>query len=177
MIDLIAVVGCAGYFITDTGEIWTQWAERKPYDGTSPLVRLPHLRKMRLRVHSNGYLTITIRKRWFVHRLVLEAFVGPCPEYMECRHIDGDKTNNHTSNLVWGTHLENMEDIKRYGGTVGGPRLGEVNGSAKLTAEKVREIRRMKAKGYGSTKLSRLYGVSTYAIKCVLNGRTWGHVK
>ena len=39
-----------------------------------------------------------------VHRLVLEAFVGPCPEGMCCRHFpDRDPSNNKLENLSWGT--------------------------------------------------------------------------
>lgn len=50
-----------------------------------------------------------------VHRLVLEAFVGPCPEGMEGCHEDGDPTNNRLENLRWGTHSSNMLDRVRHG--------------------------------------------------------------
>lgn len=50
-----------------------------------------------------------------VHRLVLEAFVGPCPEGMEACHWDDDKTNNHLSNLRWASKSENMHDRVRNG--------------------------------------------------------------
>jgi len=36
-----------------------------------------------------------------VDHLVLLAFVGPCPEGYECRHLDGDPANNHVDNLRW----------------------------------------------------------------------------
>lgn len=48
-----------------------------------------------------------------VHSLVLEAFVGPCPEGMEARHLDDNPTNNHLSNLVWGSRSENSYDAIR----------------------------------------------------------------
>lgn len=50
-----------------------------------------------------------------VHRLVLEAFVGPCPSGMEALHADDVKSNNALSNLRWGTHSENMRDVVRNG--------------------------------------------------------------
>lgn len=50
-----------------------------------------------------------------IHRLVLEAFVGPCPEGMECLHADDDPLNNHLSNLRWGTRSENRSDGLRNG--------------------------------------------------------------
>lgn len=62
-----------------------------------------------------GYLRVGMRyggrrHRELVHRLVLLAFVGPCPEGMEARHVDGNPTHNHVSNLAWGTHSENTYD-------------------------------------------------------------------
>lgn len=50
-----------------------------------------------------------------VSRLVLEAFVGPCPEGMVACHNDGDKINNHLSNLRWDTPAENNLDKVRHG--------------------------------------------------------------
>lgn len=50
-----------------------------------------------------------------VHRLVGEAFLGPRPEGLETRHLDGDACNNRLSNLRYGTHLENEEDKRRHG--------------------------------------------------------------
>lgn len=54
-------------------------------------------------------------KDFYVHRLVLEVFVGPCPPGMEACHNDGDPTNNHLGNLRWDTHFENVQDIARHG--------------------------------------------------------------
>lgn len=50
-----------------------------------------------------------------VCRLVIEAFVGPCPRGMECCHNDGDPTNNHVSNLRWDTRSNNIYDAVRHG--------------------------------------------------------------
>lgn len=50
-----------------------------------------------------------------VHRLVLEAFVGPCPDGLEGCHNNGDPTDNHVTNLRWDTSSENMHDRVRHG--------------------------------------------------------------
>ena len=50
-----------------------------------------------------------------VHRLVLEAFVGPAPDGMDGCHRDDDKDNNTLDNLYWGTRAENMADQVRNG--------------------------------------------------------------
>jgi hypothetical protein len=50
-----------------------------------------------------------------VHRLVLAAFVGPCPAGQEVRHRDGTADNNALSNLHYGTRAENAFDAVRHG--------------------------------------------------------------
>lgn len=48
-----------------------------------------------------------------IHRLVLETFVGPCPDGMEACHNNGINTDNRLSNLRWDSHAENIRDKKR----------------------------------------------------------------
>lgn len=50
-----------------------------------------------------------------IHALVLEAFVGPRPDGLDIRHLDGDPLNNHLSNLAYGTRTENMQDTLIHG--------------------------------------------------------------
>jgi hypothetical protein len=45
-----------------------------------------------------------------IHRLVLEAFVGPCPDGMWARHLNGDRNDSRLKNLAWGTPSENGAD-------------------------------------------------------------------
>lgn len=51
----------------------------------------------------------------WVHRLVLEAFVGPCPDGLMALHADDDPKNNTLSNLSWGTRSQNLLDAVRNG--------------------------------------------------------------
>ncbi|SLH06239.1 NUMOD4 motif-containing HNH endonuclease [Mycobacteroides abscessus] len=48
-----------------------------------------------------------------IHSLVLEAFIGPRPDGMECCHNDGDRSNARLSNLRWDTRSENTLDAVR----------------------------------------------------------------
>lgn len=66
-------------------------------------------------VNSNGYHCVNVGALRYVHRLVLEAFVGPPPPGMETRHLDGDPHNNRLGNLKWGSSSENNDDIVAHG--------------------------------------------------------------
>jgi len=55
-------------------------------------------------------------KLHFVHRLVLEAFVGPRPEGMVCCHHNDVSTDNRLCNLRWDTMSANNYDKVRNGG-------------------------------------------------------------
>lgn len=62
-----------------------------------------------------GYCAVNISGMKYVHRLVLEAFVGECPDGMETCHKNGIRTDNRLENLYWGTSSENSHDIVRHG--------------------------------------------------------------
>lgn len=51
----------------------------------------------------------------YIHRLVLEAFIGRCPRGLEACHNDGKHLNNRLSNLRWDTHASNMADTAKHG--------------------------------------------------------------
>ena len=67
----------------------------------------------------NGYHYVLIRplrQRIQVHKLVALKYLG-YPESMgyEVNHIDGDRGNNHASNLEWVTHSENVRKSYELG--------------------------------------------------------------
>jgi HNH endonuclease/NUMOD4 motif len=71
-------------------------------------------------INESGHLSVTLcrnrtSKQFLVHRLVLAAFTGPCPEGQEVRHLDGDPSDNTLEHLAYGTRQENMLDVLRYG--------------------------------------------------------------
>lgn len=85
----------------------------------SGLVKGPQ-RMLRGTSQRGGLLRIRLRdgkrERWtFIHTVVLETFVGPCPEGLEACHGNGDPADNRVDNLRWDTHQENMRDAVRHG--------------------------------------------------------------
>jgi len=65
-------------------------------------------------VGEHGYAVVNAgRKRYLAHRLVYERFVGPIPPKMDVDHIDGNKLNNHPSNLRLMTHSDNCKAARK----------------------------------------------------------------
>ena len=137
--------------------------------------RYPVLKQLRSELDTEGYPSIKLyrqigkRKRMRVHRLVLETYVGKCPPGLIGRHLDDDKLNSALTNLCWGTHQENADDLARNGKTLFGERIG----NARLTEADVVKILTMS----GTNKeVASEFGVS---CKCIYNIRkdiTWKHV-
>ena len=87
---------------------------------TGKVKRLPKGKLLKPWKDKGGYPSVKLckggkRKFRYVHRLVLEAFVGECPDGMECLHADGNPANNKIENLIWGSHSENILDTVRHG--------------------------------------------------------------
>lgn len=160
--------GFEGIFVSDEGSVWSNRSGR--------------LRKLKThqRRDGNHYVIVILRKErgskskprnCYVHRLVLETFVGPCPEGMQCRHLDGNPANNLLSNICWGTPGENAADKERHGTKV----RGSKHGAAKLTENVVAEIRALRSQGIRLKALASRFGVSEGAINSVIRGKHWKH--
>lgn len=69
---------------------------------------------------SSGHLAIMLKDgdrvfRAGIHRIVMLAFVGPCPDGMEVCHNNGEPTDNRLSNLRYGSRSENIYDMVEHG--------------------------------------------------------------
>ena len=126
---------------------------------------------------ANGYPFVKLIKDGkytgrAVHRLVLEAFIGPCPDGMQACHGDGVKTHSWLSNLRWDTPKNNCEDQRKHGHL----RRGQLNGYSRLSESQVVEIRSAFAAGESQRNLARRYGVAVKTINCIIRKETWAHV-
>ncbi len=107
-----------------------------------------------------------------IHRLVMLAFVGPCPKGHQVNHIDYDRTNNALENLEYLTPQQNSAySIPNYR-----EQHGEANKSAKLTKAKVIQIRSLLDTGLSQYKIAAKYGVSRSAIEMIKLRKRWTHV-
>ena len=94
------------YHISNKGRVLSLWKRKgkpiilKPsYPAGYPAVKLVQNKKVVCR---------------HIHRLVLEAFVGPADGKIT-NHKDGDKRNNNLENLEWCTYKENLHHAMEMG--------------------------------------------------------------
>jgi hypothetical protein len=109
-----------------------------------------------------------------VHRLVLEVFVGPCPDGMECCHGSNGVIDNSLENICWGTRKKNQGEDRLRDGT---DNRGKKNGISKLIDSDVLEIRDMLSDGISQRVIGNQFGVSKGCISHIKNGETWGWLK
>jgi NUMOD4 motif/HNH endonuclease len=104
-------------------EIWKPIPNYPDYQvsNTGRVMSFKSSKPKELRQHPNGrgYLQVVLWKdsrptTFTVHRLVLIAFVGNRLPDQQCRHLDGNQTNNNLENLCWGTAAENIYDVYRH---------------------------------------------------------------
>lgn len=109
-------------------------------------------------------------RRYKVHRIVLNTFVGPRPPGMECRHFpDRDQKNNRLTNLSWGTHIENELDKVVHGTLM----RGEYHASSKLTADDVGRIFALRESGFLQREIGAQIGICQSHVAAILAGRKW----
>jgi len=162
------VVGFPGYRVGSDGSMWTcrshgelrpdRWRPRKTFSS------------------KRGYKNVALYrdgKYKFrpVHRIVLEAFVGPAVGRCAC-HNNGNPSDNRLENLRWGTHGENATDMVSHGRSTKGVR----NRHAKLDENRVREIREMWASGKNLRSIADEFGVTRGNVHLIVTRKTWGHV-
>ena len=122
---------------------------------------------IKVKLYRDGIPTIR-----FAHALVMEAFVGPRPDGMQTRHLNGNGCDNRLSNLAWGTHVENSADRTLHQTD----NAGERSGRAKLTWADVRRIRaehEPQVRGRGCRVLARKYGVDRSVITRIIKNEIW----
>jgi HNH endonuclease/NUMOD4 motif len=140
------VVGFDGYDVSNMGRVQSR---RFTAGEFAPRVLTPSSL-------PSGYLRVFLRggrRRvpCYVHRLVLEAFVGPPPcESADGTHQNDNPSDNRLANLAWETKPKNR---------------------GVLSVEAVANIRQRVAAGERQVALAREYGVTKASICLIVNGK------
>lgn len=94
-------------------------------------------------VGKNGYRQAYIfrgkkksRHPKMIYKLMALTYLPPRPSNDHLvRHLDGDSLNDSAENLAWGTHSENMEDLRKH-------REERASLTKELKREIMREVRK-----------------------------------
>lgn len=160
------VARCPAYVVSEFGDV----VRVKPARGArvgKPLK--PHADK-------RGYLYVGLRNEGMqqtsaVACVVAEAFIGIRPSGLEVLHGDGNNQNNHFTNLRYGTHTENMQDMAKHGRSNRGERFP----LSKLKEQQVKDVKAGRIKG-SQAEIARLLGVHQSHVSRMVRGQAWSYL-
>lgn len=146
------------YYVNEYGEVYS----------------LKSNRVMRTEVTNKGYYKLKIRfnnkyYRKYPHIMVAETFICHKPEdKTDVNHIDGNKKNNHVSNLEWTTRSENLKHAIDTGLK---PKLyGEDHNGCKYSDSVFKKIAILKKQGLDTATISKIVNMNHGYLKNILNG-------
>jgi hypothetical protein len=133
---------------------------------------------------GNGYPFVTLHRgkqgkhQVYIHRIIAEMFLSNPKNKPEVNHNDGNKLNNHISNLEWMTSSENnIHAIQVLGVQHKGPHLqGELNGYAKLTEQQVLSIRKERREGKTLLQIGTEFGITFQHVSDICLYKCWRHI-
>jgi len=162
------IEGFPGYAVSRDGTVWTC----KVIGARGRVGK--EWRPMVPDVSLKGYCTIRLlnagkKRKFYVHLLVAEAFLGPRPVELQTRHLDGNPLNNAVDNLAYGTPLENAGDAVAHG-------RHYRDNKGVLAKAQIPVIRMRLARGDRQVDIASDFGVKQMTISDIKNGKTWTHV-
>jgi hypothetical protein len=163
------------YRVSNLGRVQSRWRMVYTYNGHK-IPSTPDVWKdLKYGKDENGYLQVNlcgtgnIHKTVRVHKLVALAFLGKQPKNKPCvRHLNGNNTDNRSTNLAYGTYQENEQDKIKHG-------TDNHTGGAKLTPLQITEIRLL-SKTMKQNDLAKRFNVSRPTITRILNGSIWKQI-
>lgn len=126
-----------------------------------------------------GYLQVTLhdsgeRTTFRVHRLVALTFIPNPDNKPQVNHKDGNKKNNHVSNLEWATSQENIFHAFENG--LIEPERGEDRHWDKITNEQVHEVCKLLQEGKSGVEVEENTGVHYKTISNIRTKNKWRHI-
>ena len=132
------------------------------------------------RPKDNGYgLFRAIDYQHYAHRFSWELHFGPIPEGsgyhgMCVLHKCDNRLCVRPDHLFLGTNYDNVQDMHKKGRAR--KAIGEKSSSARYTEEHIHWIKRLRARGWSTVRLARVFDCYSSTIHSIVNGKTWKHV-
>lgn len=134
-------------------------------------------------VGSHGYGQLRyMGKMRRAHRVAWEVACGPIPKGLFVCHKCDNPACVRPSHLFLGTNSDNQLDAGRKGRKPGfvvrvPPKRGEDSPHAKITADDVRDIRRMRSAGMRLKEIAAKYPLHPMTIGEICRREIWRHVE
>ena len=152
----LAPLGFSNYDVTEDGQVWSRRKQRF----------------MKLSEHRCKYLFVQLvddnglAHNRYVHRLVASMFIPTDDPSLQIDHIDGNKHNNHYTNLRWVTNRENAHAAMANG----------LMPHAVFDDAAVHEICKAIASGESVASIAKKTGYPASAIYAIRLKRNWTHI-
>lgn len=147
------------YLISEDGRVFSEFRNREliPQD------------------NGNGYLkTILhidgIAVSRYIHRMVAETYL--LDKSIQVNHKDGNKYNNHISNLEWVTNRENQIHAHKIGLKKNGNQLW----NGKFSKDQINKIKQLKESGMLQYKIAEEMNTTKGTISEILNGKRYKYI-
>ena len=160
---LIPIEGNQHYYISNEGYVYSEKSNKL----------------LKYRRSTDGYwnygLTFEKKLKFFsAHRLVALTYLKIKYQKPYVNHKDGNKSNNHCSNLEWVTPSENILHSYKIGLK---SNKGDKHPSSKLTEKIVLELRlRFKNEKLKYSDIAKEYNVGATTISKAVRGITFSHI-
>ena len=149
------------YFISEEGIVFRNNKPLKP--------SLTNNGYFRLALYLNGVPSYVS-----IHRLVAETYIDNPNKHPFVNHLDGNKQNNHYSNLEWCDNSHNLKHAYRLGLKSA---VGENNGRNKITKDIAITIKQTALSGNMKLKdIALKYNVSNTLVSEIKRGIKWNHI-
>lgn len=159
--------GWGDYYISDYGNVYSIRRSK-----ILKVWNSPH-KYQRITLSKKGY-----EKSFCIHRLVATVFI-PNPEGKKSiNHKDGNKHNNHVSNLEWVTPYENTKHAVSLG--LIAPfknESGELHPAAKLNNVDIAMIKILCQNGFTQEQIGKRFGIHATHVSAIKLNKTWKNLK
>lgn len=122
--------------------------------------------------NNGGYLTVYAGDKTSTHRVVAETFISKIAKNKTVNHIDGNKENNHYSNLEIVSLSENIKHAFKNNLN----HSGSKHGISKLNESVISQIFDLYKKGKTMAQIGEIFKINRRTVSSVLKNKTWTQV-